>query len=147
TTNGRLRQRRVALARCESLAGRHGEAVAHSDEALELARPEDLRPRYVTSAEETYRMAAVAAEHAGKPGATSDGRWTRRPAAARSRSGAARPAPPGRCIAPRCAPPVIAAPSPRRAAARCRPAAARRGPAAGATARNSARRSLRSQRS
>lgn len=62
----------IALARCESLAGRHGEAVAHSSEALELAREEGLRPRYVTSAEETKRMAeAAAAEHVGKPDAMS----------------------------------------------------------------------------
>jgi len=63
------------LARCESLAGRHHEAVAHSSEALELARQKGLRQRDVTSAEETHRMAeAAAAEHAEKPDATSAGR-------------------------------------------------------------------------
>jgi tetratricopeptide (TPR) repeat protein len=47
----------VALARCESLAGRHDDAVAHSGEAVELARREGLRQRYVTSAEEMKRIA------------------------------------------------------------------------------------------
>ena len=47
----------VALARCESLAGRHDDAVAHSGEAVELARREGLRQRYVASAEEMKRVA------------------------------------------------------------------------------------------
>jgi tetratricopeptide (TPR) repeat protein len=51
----------VALARCESRAGRHGEAVAHSSEAVELAHQERLRQRYITSAEETIRVAEAAA--------------------------------------------------------------------------------------
>jgi tetratricopeptide (TPR) repeat protein len=55
----------VALARCETRAGRHGEAAGHSREALELARQEGLRQRYVTSAEEANRLAeAAAAERA-----------------------------------------------------------------------------------
>jgi hypothetical protein len=55
----------IALARCETLAGKHREAVAHSSEALELARQEGLRRRYVAFAEEANRLAeAAAAEHA-----------------------------------------------------------------------------------
>jgi tetratricopeptide (TPR) repeat protein len=55
----------IALARCETLAGKHREAVAHSTEALELARQEGLRRRYVAFAEEANRLAeAAAAEHA-----------------------------------------------------------------------------------
>ena len=73
----------IALARCESLAGRHGQAIVHSSEALELARQQGLRQRYVTSAEETHRMAeAAAAEHAGKPW-----RYLRRAIDTPSRSG------------------------------------------------------------
>jgi tetratricopeptide (TPR) repeat protein len=51
----------VALARCESDAGRHQEALAHSGEALELARKGRFRSRVVTSAESTRRIVEEAA--------------------------------------------------------------------------------------
>ncbi|MDQ6743276.1 MAG: tetratricopeptide repeat protein [Candidatus Dormibacteraeota bacterium] len=51
----------VALARCESDAGRHREALAHSREALELARQGLFRARVVTAAESTWRMVEDAA--------------------------------------------------------------------------------------
>jgi tetratricopeptide (TPR) repeat protein len=51
----------VALARCESAAGRHGDALAHGREGLELARQGQLRGRVVTSAESTWRVVEEAA--------------------------------------------------------------------------------------
>ncbi len=51
----------VALARCESAAGRHRGALAHGREALELVRQGRFRGRVVTSAESTWRVVEDAA--------------------------------------------------------------------------------------
>jgi tetratricopeptide (TPR) repeat protein len=51
----------VALARCESDAGRHREARVHGREALELARHGGFRGRVVTSAESAWRVVEEAA--------------------------------------------------------------------------------------
>jgi tetratricopeptide (TPR) repeat protein len=47
----------IALSLGERLAGRAEEAVACSREALELARDEGLRPRFLTGAEDALRAA------------------------------------------------------------------------------------------
>jgi tetratricopeptide (TPR) repeat protein len=51
----------VALARCESAAGRHRDAIAHSREALDMVRQGRFRGRVVTSAESTWRVVQEAA--------------------------------------------------------------------------------------
>jgi len=60
----------VALARCDSDAGRHREALAHSREALELARQGRFRARVVTAAESTRRTVEDAARRALQRGPT-----------------------------------------------------------------------------
>jgi tetratricopeptide (TPR) repeat protein len=51
----------VALARCESAAGLHSEALVHSRQALELVRQRKFRGRVVTGAEATWGMVEEAA--------------------------------------------------------------------------------------
>ena len=55
----------VALARCESAAGRHDYALAHSQEALALSREAGFRRRVVNAAESTRRVVEEAAARAG----------------------------------------------------------------------------------
>ena len=54
----------VALARCESMAGRHEDALAHSREALDLARRGGFRPRVVGGAEAARQVVEEAAAQA-----------------------------------------------------------------------------------
>jgi tetratricopeptide (TPR) repeat protein len=56
----------VALARCESTAGRHEEALAHSQEALALSREGGFRQRVVNAAERTRQVVEEAAARAGR---------------------------------------------------------------------------------
>lgn len=51
----------VALARCESMAGRHDDALAHSREALDLARQGGFGPRVVGGAEAARQVVEEAA--------------------------------------------------------------------------------------
>jgi len=49
-----------ALARCESMAGHHETALAHSQEALDLQRAGSYRPRVVDGAVEARRVVEAA---------------------------------------------------------------------------------------
>ena len=50
----------VALARCESMAGRHDAALAHSQEALDVVGAGSYRPRVVNGAVEARRFVEAA---------------------------------------------------------------------------------------
>ena len=54
---GWLASGHVALALCERIAGRRAEALEHSRQALEVARSEGLRGRFVTAADDALREA------------------------------------------------------------------------------------------
>jgi tetratricopeptide (TPR) repeat protein len=52
----------VAVARCESMAGLHEDALAHSQEALDLVSAGNFRPRVVNGAEQARQVVEAAAE-------------------------------------------------------------------------------------
>jgi tetratricopeptide (TPR) repeat protein len=60
----------VAVARCESMAGLHEDALAHSQDALDLARAGQFRPRVLNAAEQTRQVVEAAA--AQQPGRRTD---------------------------------------------------------------------------
>jgi tetratricopeptide (TPR) repeat protein len=58
----------VAVARCESMAGRHEDALVHSQEALDLVRAGQFRPRVVNAAEQARQVVEAAAAQQPGPG-------------------------------------------------------------------------------